>query len=128
MRKTLYVLIAVLVVLLLFSVAGISQIWDGYTYEFSKNYIYAEEQRAIFGEGNLVDVPPYVELYKKCRIAVCVGQGSWEEDSLNDTRELDNGFKRLGVPALVDYWGYDKPHDWPSWLEQVPHFLYRLLD
>ncbi|MBR6071363.1 MAG: esterase family protein [Acholeplasmatales bacterium] len=71
---------------------------------------------------------PYVELYKKCRIAVCVGQGDWEDDSLNDTRELDFGFKRLGVPALFDYWGYDKPHDWPSWLEQVPHFLYRILD
>jgi len=71
---------------------------------------------------------PYLDLYRKARIIVCVGQGNWEEECLNDTRCLDYHFKRLGVPAWFDYWGYDKPHDWPSWLEQTPHFLYHILD
>lgn len=71
---------------------------------------------------------PYVDLYKKSRIVVCVGQGSWEEDCLKDTKDLDFQFHRLGIPAWVDYWGYDKPHDWPSWKEQVPYFLYHILD
>jgi len=71
---------------------------------------------------------PYIELYKKSRIIICVGQGNWEEECLNDTRDLDFQFHRLNIPAWVDYWGYDKPHDWPSWLEQVPFFLYRILD
>ena len=71
---------------------------------------------------------PYIELYKKSRIIICVGQGNWEEECLNDTRDLDFQFHRLNIPAWVDYWGYDKPHDWPSWLEQVPYFLYHILD
>lgn len=70
----------------------------------------------------------YVDLYKISRIIICVGQGSWEEECLNDTRWIDSEFHRLGIPAWVDYWGYDKPHDWPSWLEQVPYFLYHILD
>lgn len=70
----------------------------------------------------------YVDLYKRSRIIVCVGQGNWEEECLDNTRQLDTQFKRLGVPAWFDYWGYDKPHDWPSWLEQAPHFLYHILD
>lgn len=71
---------------------------------------------------------PYLDLYRRARIIVCVGQGNWEEECLNSTRAIDYQFKRLGIPAWVDYWGYDKPHDWPSWLEQVPYFLYRILD
>ena len=70
----------------------------------------------------------YIELYKKARIVICVGQGNWEQECLNDTRDLDFQFHRLNVPVWVDYWGYDKPHDWPSWLEQVPYFLYHILD
>ena len=71
---------------------------------------------------------PYIDLYKKARIIACVGQGSWENECIDSTRELDFQFKRLGVPAWFDYWGYDHPHDWPSWLEQTPHFLYHILD
>lgn len=71
---------------------------------------------------------PYIDLYKKARIIICCGQGNYEEESLRDTKAMDFQFHRLGIPAWVDYWGYDKPHDWPSWLEQVPHFLYHILD
>lgn len=71
---------------------------------------------------------PYVELYRHARIIICVGQGSWEEDCLKDTKAIDYELKRLKIPAWVDYWGYDKPHDWPSWIEQVPYFLYHILD
>ncbi len=71
---------------------------------------------------------PYVDLYKRSRIIVCVGQGNWEEECLNDTRWLDSEFHRLGIDCWFDYWGYDKPHDWPSWQEQIPYFLYHILD
>ena len=47
---------------------------------------------------------------------------------LKSTREMDTQLHRLGIPAWCDYWGYDKPDDWPSWLEQVPYFLYHILD
>ena len=71
---------------------------------------------------------PYIELYKKARIIVCVGQGAYEEECLKDTRGLDNCFKNLKIDAMIDYWGYEKPHDWPSWIEQTPHFMYYILD
>lgn len=70
----------------------------------------------------------YIDLYKKARIIICVGQGSWEEDCLNDTKAMDYELKRLGIHAWIDYWGYEHPHDWPSWLEQTPHFMYHILD
>ena len=70
----------------------------------------------------------YLDLYRKSRIILCVGQGNWEEECLNNTREMDKEFKAHNVPAWCDYWGYDKPHDWPSWLEQTPYFLYHILD
>ena len=71
---------------------------------------------------------PYVELYKKARIFICVGHGFYEDECIKDTKALEVEFKRLGIKAYIDYWGYDKPHDWPSWLEQVPYFLYKILD
>lgn len=71
---------------------------------------------------------PYLNLYRQARIVICVGQGSWEEACLTDTRALDTQLARHHVPAWCDYWGYDRPHDWPSWLEQTPYFLYHILD
>ena len=71
---------------------------------------------------------PYIDLYKRSRIIVCVGQGAWEYDCLDDTRALQNEFAKFGVDAWFDFWGYEHPHDWPSWLAQTPHFLYHILD
>ncbi len=71
---------------------------------------------------------PYVNLYKRSKIIVCVGQGSWEEDCLQDTRKIQGQFERLSIPAWIDYWGYDVPHDWPSWLLQTPYFFSHVLN
>ena len=78
--------------------------------------------------ANMPIIHRFVELYRKARIIICVGQGEWEHDCLDDTRALDFHMKRLCIPAWFDYWGYDKNHDWPSWQEQTPHFLYHILD
>lgn len=71
---------------------------------------------------------PYVDLYKRAKIIVCVGAGAWEEQCILDTRALDFEFSRLGIPTWFDYWGKEYYHDWPSWLVQAPHFMYHLLD
>lgn len=71
---------------------------------------------------------PFLDLYRQARIIICVGQGAWEENCLQDTRAMDEEFKRHNIPAWIDYWGYDQPHDWSSWLEQTPYFLYHMLD
>ncbi len=69
----------------------------------------------------------YVELYKKAVICVCVGGGSWEEQCIIDSKDLEKEFLRLSVPVRFEYWGMDIPHDWCSWLEQTPYFLNYIL-
>jgi len=63
---------------------------------------------------------------RNSRIIVCVGQGAWEEETLEDTRRLDELFREKSVPARVDYWGHDVNHDWPWWYRQMNYFLGRL--
>ncbi len=70
----------------------------------------------------------YVELYRRAKIVVCVGQGAWEYSCVLDTRALDFEFSRLGVPTWFDYWSNEYVHDWSSWKVQAPHFLYHILD
>ncbi len=66
---------------------------------------------------------PYVKLYRKGQIIVCVGQGAWEEEGIRTTREIEAQLKRLEVPAWIDYWGQDVNHDWPWWKKQILYFL-----
>jgi len=66
---------------------------------------------------------PYMKLYRKSKIIICVGQGSWEDQSLAGTRELDTVMAERGIPAKFDYWGYDVVHDWPWWKKQLKYFL-----
>ena len=88
MRKISYFLAVALGIFLLLSLIGVSQIWDGWTDEFSKNYEYASEQSAVFGKGNLVDVPPYVDLYKADKSFVLVRQNPhYYIDSMYDYNE-----------------------------------------
>ncbi|MGI6510074.1 MAG: esterase family protein [Erysipelotrichaceae bacterium] len=68
----------------------------------------------------------YLDLYRKGNIIICTGQGNWEEDSIRDTRELGQVLRSKGVPAWIDFWGYDVHHDWPWWRIQMPYFLGKL--
>jgi esterase/lipase superfamily enzyme len=73
----------------------------------------------------LHDLPadhPYIDLYSHRSLCFCVGQGAWE-DGLSDLRDMDASFKRLGISAWCDFWGYDVNHDWPWWKKQMRYFL-----
>lgn len=73
----------------------------------------------------LHDLPadhPYIDLYSHRSLCFCVGQGAWE-DGLSDLRNMDASFKRLGISAWCDFWGYDVNHDWPWWKKQMRYFL-----
>ena len=54
-------------------------------------------------------------------LLVC-GQGQWEDTtgSLESTRRLAGLLARKGIRHELDLWGYDVPHDWPSWRAQLP--------
>jgi esterase/lipase superfamily enzyme len=70
--------------------------------------------------------PWYLERFRAARIAILVGQGTYEEACLRDTRALDATLAALGVPAWFDYWGLDVAHDWPWWRRMLPYALERL--
>ena len=59
-------------------------------------------------------------------LAVCVGQGAWEDEMLADTRALKRILGEKEIPAWVDVWGHDVNHDWPWWRKQMPYFLGKL--
>ena len=72
---------------------------------------------------NMPEDHPYMGLYRESRIILCVGQGAWEEDLLASTRRMDRLLRQMGIPAWVDYWGFDVDHDWPWWRKQLPYFV-----
>lgn len=70
----------------------------------------------------------YWELYRQRRIILCVGQGDWEDELLDGTRQMDALLRQKNVPAWVDYWGKDVAHDWTWWRRQVVYFMNHLLE
>jgi esterase/lipase superfamily enzyme len=59
-------------------------------------------------------------------VLVC-GQGQWEDTTgaLESTRSFAGLLAEKGIPHELDLWGYDVPHDWPSWRAQIAHHLPR---
>jgi len=61
-------------------------------------------------------------------LLLVVGQGAWEVDptrSLPSTRAFAERLGEKGIPHELDVWGFDIPHDWPSWRAQFAHHLPR---
>ncbi len=59
-------------------------------------------------------------------LLVC-GQGQWEDTtgSLESTKRLAGVLAEKNIRHELDLWGYDVPHDWPSWRAQIAHHLPR---
>ena len=70
----------------------------------------------------------YMDMYRNSKILIVVGQGRWEEPLLESTRRLDGVLRNKGIPARVEYWGYDVYHDWPWWFKMVEHYVPQLVD
>ena len=68
----------------------------------------------------------YMEKYRRNKAVFCVGQGPWEIPE--STRALERVLREKGIPATVDYWGYDVQHDWCWWFKQVEYFVPKLLN
>ena len=65
----------------------------------------------------------FLDRYRHSEIVVCVGQGAWETETLDDTRQLAQLLRAKRIPAWVDFWGEDVSHDWPWWYQQMVYFL-----
>lgn len=59
-------------------------------------------------------------------LLVC-GQGQWEDTTgaLESTKTFGRLLSSKGIACEVDLWGYDVPHDWPSWRMQIAHHMPR---
>lgn len=68
----------------------------------------------------------YLSLYRRSQIILCSGQGSWEEQTVEDMRQIDSYLQQKGVPCWLDLWGSDVVHDWPWWRRQLPYFFDKL--
>ena len=59
-------------------------------------------------------------------LLVC-GQGQWEDTTgaLPSTKRFAGLLAAKGIKHEADLWGYDVPHDWPSWRAQLAHHMPR---
>lgn len=66
-------------------------------------------------------------LRERANLVLVCGQGQWEDTTgaLESTKAFAGLLAAKGIRHEVDLWGYDVPHDWPSWRAQLAHHLPR---
>jgi esterase/lipase superfamily enzyme len=66
-------------------------------------------------------------LRTRVRLVLVCGQGQWEDTTaaLPSTKSFAGLLADKGLPHELDLWGWDVPHDWPSWRAQIAHHLPR---
>lgn len=70
---------------------------------------------------NLNDETYLPLLQQKQHIHILTGQGSYE--SPEASRRMANILTQKGIPHELDEWGFDMPHDWPTWRKMLPYIL-----
>jgi esterase/lipase superfamily enzyme len=61
------------------------------------------------------------EMRDNKKIIIASGQGDYEDPDAS--RLLSSILQSKGISHELDIWGYDMPHDWPTWRKMLPHFL-----
>jgi esterase/lipase superfamily enzyme len=66
-------------------------------------------------------------LRRQVSLVLVCGQGQWEDTTgaLESTRRFADVLASKGIRHELDLWGYDVPHDWPSWRNQLAYHLPR---
>jgi len=66
-------------------------------------------------------------LRSRLSVLLVCGQGQWEDTtgSLESTKKMAGMLSDKGIRHELDLWGYDVPHDWPSWRAQFAKHLPR---
>jgi len=64
-------------------------------------------------------------LQSRLRLVLVCGQGRWEDSTgaLDSTRRFAGLLRGKQIDHALDLWGFDMPHDWPSWRTQLAHHL-----
>jgi esterase/lipase superfamily enzyme len=68
-------------------------------------------------------------LRRQVSLLLVCGQGQWEDTTgaLESTRRFAELLAGKGLRHELDLWGYDVPHDWPSWRAQIAYHLPRFV-
>ena len=68
-------------------------------------------------------------LRSRVNLLLLCGQGMWEDTTgaLDSTKRFAALLRDKGIRHEEDLWGYDVPHDWPSWRAQLAHHLPRFV-
>lgn len=74
------------------------------------------------------DDHPYLDKYRSGRMIICVGQGAWENETLESTKYFGSVLAEKDIGAFVDIWGNDVNHDWDWWYVQAAYFLPKLIE
>jgi len=61
---------------------------------------------------------------RQCSIHILTGQGSYEAPE--HSRRISGLLAAKGIPHNLDVWGYDWPHDWPTWKVMLDHYIGKL--
>lgn len=75
---------------------------------------------------NMPETHPFMALYRRSKIFLCVGQGAWEDGLIESTRQLGEILRAKNIPATVDFWGRDVNHDWVWWRKQIRYFIQKI--
>ncbi len=55
------------------------------------------------------------------RIHILTGSGNYETPEAS--KRFSAVLQAKGIPHELDIWGYDMPHDWPTWRAMLPYYL-----
>lgn len=91
--------------------------------DYSKGYF---DENCYFNSpmdylSNLEDENILNEMRKSNHIHILTGQGNYENP--NASVQLSEILNAKGVGNDLELWGYDVPHDWPTWRKMVPYVL-----
>lgn len=102
---------------------------------YSNEYYFGDYRDRLTYENSplqfIANIPPdhpYINKYNGGRIIICVGQGAWENETLESTRNFASVLASKGIKATVDFWGGDVRHDWEWWYVQAAYFLPKLIE
>lgn len=90
--------------------------------EYSKNF-YNEDvyfNSPIHYLPNLTNHDVLTQI-RNGRIVLSTGSGAYEDPEAN--RRFSGVLQNKGIGHLIDIWGTDVTHDWPTWRKMLPYFI-----
>ena len=71
--------------------------------------------------ANLTDDTLLEQMRDNKKIIIATGQGNYEDPDAS--KKLSSILDAKQIPHTLDLWGYDMPHDWPTWRKMLPYFI-----